>query len=278
MLMLVKFGSDRGISTPEIMFWRQAIPAAAMFAFFALTGRIGAIRTRRLGNHISRALIGMIGMANMFVSVSLLPLAASSTLTFTAPLFAVLLTAFVLRNHVGIWRWGAVLLGFAGVLVIVQPGGNTLSPIGIAAGLTAGLVVAIVNFQIRDLAKTESPACIVFYFSLFGAMVAGLVVPFFMTAHSLADWLLLTATGLAGGASQWFISASLRHGSVLAVIIVDYMLLLWATLYGWAIWQTLPGWTLLVGAPAIIAAGIIITWREHSLARQLAGQSSAAAH
>lgn len=263
MMMLVKLSKDSGMPMPEILFWRQAIPTVGIFLMLAATGRTSVLKTDRLGSHARRALIGMIGMVGLFVSVSILPLAVSSTLTFTAPLFAVIITATVLRHFVGIWRWTAVLLGFAGVLVITQPGGSPVSPIGAAGGLTSGLVVAIVGFLVRDLARTEAPIRIVFYFSLFGLLAVGVVAPFYMTVHTPLEWILLGGIGVAGGGAQWLSSISLRYASVLTVMIFDYSLLIWSTLIGWVVWDALPPAATWLGAPAIIVAGMIITWREH---------------
>ena len=102
-----------------------------------------------------------------------------------------------------------------------------------------------------------------------GSALMALGLPFFMTAHSAYQWLLLVACGLTGMIGQFFVTASLRHGAVATVIVVDYLALLWATLYGWAIWDHLPSMATWFGAPLIIAAGVLITWREHRLAKAL---------
>ena len=267
MLMIVKYAGEAGISLPEIVFWRLAIPTVLMFLWFAASRNFDVIRTHRVRSHLARALIGMAGLVCMFLSVTLLHLAESTTLSFTAPLYAVVLTALVLREHVGLWRWIAVGLGFTGVLIIAQPSIAQVSMTGTAAGLVSGLFVAIVTFQIRDLARTENTMCIVFYFSLFGALIAGVAVPFFMTTHNLFEWSLLFAVGAIGTLSQWLIATSLRYGSVMGVIVIDYTTLIWSTLFGWLIWNSLPAWTTWLGAPAIIAAGLLIAWREHLLVR-----------
>jgi drug/metabolite transporter (DMT)-like permease len=94
-------------------------------------------------------------------------------------------------------------------------------------------------------------------------------LPFFAKAHSHFEWLLLVSIGVFGTFGQWLVSASLRHGAVASVIVMDYTSLIWATLYGWMIWNRFPPYTTWLGAPAIIAAGIIIAWREQRLARDI---------
>jgi len=269
MFMLVKYLGQSGIALPELMFWRQAVSVPMLIGWVLLAGGIGRLRTRRLGTHAGRATVGMFGMLCGFAASILLPLAEAMTLGFTTPLFAVILTALVLREHVGPWRWTAVLLGFAGVLVIAQPGHAPISLVGTAAGLGSGLMVAVVAFQIRDLGRTEEPVSIVFYFALFGALMTAPFLPFTMTAHSGWQWLLLISAGVIGTLGQLLLTAALRHGAVASVIVMDYSSLVWATLYGWLIWDHLPPLATWIGAPAIIAAGLTVAWRERKLAKTI---------
>ncbi|MBW8784571.1 MAG: DMT family transporter [Novosphingobium sp.] len=267
LLMLVKLTQKKGVSLPEIMFWRQAVPSALLFGYLASRRELHRLRTRRLGSHGRRALIGMTGMVFNFGAVILLPLAIATIFGFTTPLFAVALGALILREQVGPWRWLAVALGFAGVLVIVRPGAMTIPPLGALVGLGSGFMVALVSIQIRDLGRTEEPISTVFYFSLLGAMMMLPVLPFFAKAHSPAAWLTVIAVGLCGAVFQLLLTASLRYGSVTSVVVMDYSSLIWSTLYGWAVFAQLPPATTWLGAPLIIAAGLVITWREHRLAK-----------
>lgn len=269
MFMLVKYAGQSGIALPEIMFWRQALSIPLLIGWLAMSGGLGQLRTDRIGTHARRGAIGMFGMLCNFGAAILLPLAISTTLTFTTPLFAVILSALFLRDHVGPWRWTAVAVGFAGVLVIAQPTHAPISLLGTAAGLGAGFVVAIVSFQIRDLGRTESPASIVFYFALCGTLMTAPFLPFTMTAHSGAQWLILIGIGTIGTLGQLLLTAALRHGAVASVIVMDYTALIWATLYGWLVWEQLPTLATWLGAPAIVAAGLIVAWRERRLARTI---------
>lgn len=270
MFMLVKLSGELGVALPETMFWRQALSLPMLAGWLALTGGLPRLKTRRLRSHATRAVTGMTGMVCGFGAASLLPLAEATSLGFTMPLFAVLITALVMREHVGPWRWTAVLLGFAGVVIIAQPHGQAISLLGTVAGLAGGLFVAIVSFQIRDLARTEEPVSIVFYFALFGTLLMALPLPFFATSHTTSQWLVLLGIGIFGTLGQLLFSAALRHGVVASVIVMDYTSLVWATLLGWLVWDNLPPAATWLGAPAIMAAGMIVTWREHRLARDRA--------
>ena len=264
---LVKLANHAGLVLPEIMFWRQAITLPLLAGWLLATGRLWQLRTSRIGAHVTRSMMGTVGMVAMFGSNILLPLAVSTILGFTTPMFAVILSALWLREAIGKWRWLAVALGFAGVLLIARPGGMVVSPLGAFAGLMSGFMVAVISIQIRDMGRTETPVSVVFYFALFGAIVTAPILPFVYHHHSLATWGLIAALGVVGTMGQLLLTAALRYGAVSSVIVMDYSALIWTTLYGWKLFGQLPPASLWAGAPLIIAAGLVIAWRETRAAR-----------
>ena len=122
MSALIKLAAERGIHLLEIMFWRQFLTIPMVLAWVLATSGLSALATKRPGTHFLRGLYGTVGMVLNFGAVILLPLAEATTINFTVPIWAVLLSIVLLREKVGVWRWSAVLLGFAGILVIAQPG------------------------------------------------------------------------------------------------------------------------------------------------------------
>ena len=275
---LIKYTSESGVHLFEILFWRQALSIPILLAWIWLTAHSFAVlRTNRPGAHFKRGIVGTLGMFGNFGGVVLLPLAEATTMNFTAPIWAVILSMIFLKDEVGIWRWSAVILGFIGIVVVAQPGSGKIPLVGAAVALSGAFIIAIVSLQIADLGKTESPQTIVFYFALISAPICALALPFVMGGHTGEQIVLLLAIGVVGTIGQLLLTASLRYGKVASVIVMDYSALFWATLYGWFIFDVLLGpWTW-VGAPLIVAAGILITWREHVLARQeLADQRQAA--
>ena len=267
MSALIKLASQRGIHLLEIMFWRQFLTIPIALGWVLATGGIGALATKRPGTHFLRGLYGTIGMVLNFGAVILLPLAEATTINFTVPIWAVLLSILLLKEQVGVWRWSAVILGFVGILLIAQPGGGHFPLTGVLVALGGAFMIALISIQIADLNKTEKPLTIVFYFALFSAPLAALSLPFVATAHDPQDWWLLLGIGLAGALGQLLLTAALRFGTVASVIVMDYSGLFWATLYGWLLFAMLPPASTWIGAPLIVAAGLIIAWREHRLAR-----------
>lgn len=261
-LSLVKYAGEAGISLPEILFWRQVLTVPVILVWLWSRQELHRLKTQRIGSHAARAGLGFTNMMFTFGAAMLLPLAESTALGFTTPLFAVLISAFVLHQYVGPWRWMAVMLGFMGVLIIAQPGGHPVSVLGTTIGLVAGLSTAVVIFQIKDLVKTEEPICAVFWFGVFGSCLGALLLPFFATSHTPWQWFLLFSFGILGIVVQLLLTASLRFAPVSTLVIIDYSLLIWTTMYGWLIWDKLPPAATWLGVPLIIGAGLIIFWRE----------------
>ncbi|WP_241255187.1 DMT family transporter [Altererythrobacter sp. BO-6] len=267
MLALVKLASESGLALPEILFWRQLPTIPMILLLFWATGRLGSLRSSRMGQHGMRAILGLIGMMLNFGAVTLLPLAEATSFNFTSAIWAVILSALILHEKVGIWRWSAVALGFTGVLVIAQPGDGHIPLLGAAVALSAAFMIALISIYIRDLTKTEDSLTIVFYFSLFTVPLLAMTLPFTWEAKSAEQWFYLVALGISGLIGQYLLTSALRYGSVASVIVMDYSALIWATLLGWSLFDRLPTATTWLGAPLIVGAGLLIAWREHRLSR-----------
>jgi drug/metabolite transporter (DMT)-like permease len=268
MLLLVKLSGKSGVSLPEIMFWRQCLPAVGLIASLGLTGRMHLVRTQRPGLHARRSIIGTSNMFLTLGAVQLMPLAEATVLSFTAPVFAVILAVVMLGERVGRWRLGALVLGLAGVVVIAGPDHGLISPLALIVGLGAAFGVALVSIQVRQMSATEAPITVVFWFSLVGTVLLLPLLLIYGKPHSLAQWATLAGVGICGLAGQLLMTGSLRHGSVSSVIVMDYAQLGWATVWGWLVFDQLPPAMTWVGGPLIIAAGMIIARREQLLHRR----------
>jgi drug/metabolite transporter (DMT)-like permease len=276
MFALVKLASTRGVNVAESLFYRQCGSALCAIGLVAAGPGFASLRTQRVGAHVGRMALGLAAMALNFVAFILLPLAEATTIGFSVPIFSVVLAALVLGEPTGKWRWGAVAAGFAGVLLIVQPGSGDVPLAGASVALAAALLTASVTIVIRRLGATERASTTVFWFAISSLIPLGLLMLHFAAAHDAATWAVLAGLALAGGLAQLTLTGALRLAPVALVMPMDYTSLLWAVLLGSWLFGDLPTpWTW-AGAPIIIASGLVIVWREHRLHRRAALSASAA--
>ena len=258
MAAMIKLGDQAGIALPELAFYRFAFGLPPLLIWIVLTRNYGAWRTGRPLAHLGRGMLGLTAMLTAFTAVTLLPLAESATIGFVAPLFSVVLSALLLGEKVGRHRWSAVAIGFLGVLIVMQPGGDALPRLGVAA----------VTITIRTIGRTESAPTIVLWFTLFSMAVTGALMPVYGQWHDLYGWAILLALGLSGGIGQLFMTSALRYAPVSVVVPFDYTQLIWAVLLGWWLWDTHPPATTWAGAAIIVASGLYTIYREHKLGRE----------
>jgi drug/metabolite transporter (DMT)-like permease len=206
-------------------------------------------------------------MVLAFSALRYLPLAESTTIGFAAPLFAVVLSALVLRERVGRHRWSAVVIGFVGVLLLMRPAGNDLPAVGLVLAILSAFGLGVTTITIRQIGKTEGTQTTVLWFTLLSMLALGTLMPLYGDIHDPREWMILLALGTSGGIAQLLLTASLRYAPVPVVVPFDYAQLLWAVLLGWAIFGDMPPETTWLGAAVIIASGLYTVYREHKLGR-----------
>lgn len=268
MFALVKLAAERGVHVVESLFYRQIGTALCAVGLVMLGPGFASLRSRRVGAHIGRMALGVTTMALNFLAFTLLPLAEATAIGFAVPIFSVVLAALLLGEPTGKWRWGAVAAGFAGVLLIVRPGSGHVPLAGASVALLAALMTAATTIAIRRLGATERASTTVFWFAFSSLVPLGLLMPWFGAAHDPGTWAIIAGIAVSGGLAQLTLTGALRLAPVALVMPMDYTSLLWATLLGVWLFAELPTpWTW-VGAPIIIASGLVIVWREHRLHRR----------
>ena len=190
-----------------------------------------------------------------------MPLADAIAITFAGPLFVTALAPIFLHEQVGWRRWGAVLTGFAGVIVMVRPSGASalqwvaLLPLGVA------LCGAIRDITTRHMHGTETTAGIMFY-STGGVIVVGFATaPFAWEPISAIQYGMFAINGLVLGGAYFFLVEALRLAEASLVTPYKYATLIWAILIGIAVWGDLPDLQMLGGAVLVVASGLYILHR-----------------
>lgn len=255
----------------QIMFFRCAIALlpAAILVLRHPRG-VGVLRTRRPGAHAVRSVFGMVAMATSFAAFRYLPAADVVAINFAAPLFVTALSVPLLGESVGWRRWTALVIGFAGVLVMLQPEAmfaTEAAKLGGLLALASALAYALAVIAIRQIARDEPSVTVVVVYMLCVAAVSGAITPFVWVPPTRDDFVLLVALGLIGGGAQIFLTRAFEHAPPAAVMPFEYLSLVVTAFLAWLAWSELPGGTTILGAAIVIASGLFIFHREAALAR-----------
>lgn len=266
-----KFVSER-YPLPQVVFLRCLFGIVPVLVVVAFQRQWAQLRPRRMGGHMLRGVLSLGAMGSFFASLQQMSLPDATALFFIAPLIMTALSVPLLREHVGIRRWCAIMVGFAGVLIIVRPGSGVF---GWAALLpmAAALCYSLIVIATRFVGRTETAPAMALWYVLVPVVVAGSTMPWLWVPPAPEHWPIFIATGLLGGSGILLMSFAYRIAPVGAMAPFDYSALLWAALWGWAIWKDLPDIWTVTGAGVIAASGLYIIHRETRFNRQQAKQN-----
>lgn len=265
MWALIKLLSQRDVHLIELLFYRQLLAMPVVYGWIVWTVGPGGIATRRVDLHLTRTVVGLTSMVCNFGAVMMLPLAESTTIGFTAPIFATIFSALFLHEATGIHRWGAVVVGFIGVIIIARPDSAHFPLLGLGIAIAAAIGVATISLLLRALSRTEAPPAIVFWFTLLSVPPLGVLMIWFGQWHDPVTFALILAMGVCGGIAQLLLTTALRWAPVAVVMPMDYSAIIWSALLGWLLWDTLPIGSTWFGATLIVGSGLYILLREKRL-------------
>jgi drug/metabolite transporter (DMT)-like permease len=213
---------------------------------------------------IVRSVLVLLATACMFFALGYMPLADAVAITFVAPLLIVALSAVLLKEVVGPRRWGAVIVGFIGVMVIIRPGAGTFQ-IAALLPLTAALLYAIFQIITRIISHRSDPLNMLFYTAVTGAVVMTAIVPFSWQTPSYDQWLMLVAIGLLGGLGHYALIRAYERSETSLVAPFAYTEIIWATLLGFMVFGDFPDIYTFLGTVIIITSGVYILQRERKM-------------
>lgn len=255
----------------QIAFFRNLFGLAFLVPFLIGAG-FAQMRTKRLRMHALRGLINVCAMLMFFTSLSITPLATVTALSFTAPIFAAVLSFLFLGERFHLHRWIAIIVGFLGMLIILRPGFVEVEP-GAMLAAGAAALWAIAMIIIKILSRTESSVAIVAWMGIF--LCAFSIGPALWVWQTPTLWNLiwLAFIGLCGSIAQVTLSQSLKESDPTAVLPFDFLKLIWATILGAWFFGELPDVLTFVGAIVIFTSGLFIAFRERRQ-RKMASQKA----
>lgn len=271
----IKIVSTR-FPTGELVFFRSAFALIPLLGWLATQDAlIDAVRTRNIVGHLKRGVIGSTGMFCGFVALAYLPLPDAIAIGYTAPLLVVVLAALILKETVRIYRWTAVAIGFAGVMIMLVPhfSSSALAQ-GFGAGAAFGALFSLAGafcsagatIEVRRLIAGEKTGAIVFYFSMLTTLLGfSTILIGNWNLPTLQEFALLVCIGILGGIGQILLTQSYRFADASLIAPFEYTTMIWALVIGWFAFGELPAATVLIGATIVISSGIFVIWREQQL-------------
>ena len=261
-----------GIPAGEIVFFRSAFAVPVILIWLASSGGLRTgLRPHNVLSHFWRGLIGTLGMGLNFAALAYLTLPDSTAIGYTAPLLVVILSAMFLGEEVRLFRFACVMLGLCGVIVVLLPRlsiGPQMQPAqvtGIVMALFGATCVALSQVFVRKLVHSESTSAIVFYFSVFSALISLVSLPFGWVWPTPFQAAILVGCGLIGGLGQILMTKSYREADVSLVAPFDYASMLFSLAIGYFAFGEVASTATLIGAGIIVSAGLLIIWRERKL-------------
>jgi len=259
----VRYTADLGMHPFQIAFLRSIFALPFVLPFLWKDGLSG-LKTQRPVLYLFRGTIGALALLSFIYAISYAPLAQVTATTFAAPLFATAGSALFLRESVRLRRWSAVLVGFAGVLIIVQPGTGAMDT-GTLAAVAAACFFAASALMVKALTGTDPVKRIVFWTTLMmsiGTLPAAALVWTEMTWQFLGLGVVLGAFGMAGQAS---LAKAFEAADASVVMPLDYVRLPFAALVGWVAFSEPVEPMTWLGAAVIVGSALYITRRESRL-------------
>jgi drug/metabolite transporter (DMT)-like permease len=222
---------------------------------------LAVFETRRLHAHLIRSGAQSVSQSLIVVAFSLMPLASAIAINFSAPLFATLASALFLKEAVGRARWSALLMGFLGVLIVTNPGGDTFQ-LGAAIALLNAVIYGTITAGVRGLTATESTETLTMYQMVLLTLFFMLLLPLGVKMPTAHDALAMVAAGVLNGLGQYWWTRALHLAPTSAVSPFYYFMLVWAIVLGFLFWGDVPTLSLVIGSSIVVGSGLFLLWRE----------------
>lgn len=274
MSAIVKAVSDT-VPAGETVFFRSifAVPVILGWLLLQHDNLRDGLKTANPMSHLWRGVVGTTAMALTFTGLGLLPLPEVTAIGYAAPLFAVILAAMFLGEQVRLVRLAAVFMGLIGVGIVLSPRLTTLNSDGLTDAETLGAVivlasavfVALAHVFIRKLVATEKTTAITFWFSITASVLSLMTLPFGWVLPDPATFGLLVGAGLLGGVGQILLTSAYRYAPTAVIAPFDYASMIFALILGYGLFGEVPTGRMLIGAAIVVAAGLLIIWREQML-------------
>ncbi|WP_165474659.1 DMT family transporter [Legionella nagasakiensis] len=242
-------------STAVVVFIQNFVSVILILPFILYSG-IRQLKTQRIGMHFFRAFTGSAAWYCLFLAIPVISLTNATLLLYSAPLWMPVLGFFFFKEEVGSKVWSGVLVGFIGVILVLQPGKDFFHPQDFIA-LIGAILMSFALFSVRWLRATEPVIRILFYyFSLSTLIFLPLALLYWRMPTTLLPWCYLIAIGIMMALSQLFITMAYKHASAVRLSPYIYSVIIFSALLDWFIWGNTPNRWEIGGIVLVIVGGI----------------------
>lgn len=245
----------------EIAFFRSLVGFVVLLPVIWRSGGFHLMRSHQMSRHVLRGALNAGGMLLFFWAIALAPLATVSAIGFASPLFAALLAILILGEKVGLRRWGGLLIGFAGTLVILRPDSGLIDP-GALIALASSFLWAGAMIVIKQLTGSESPLTITAWGAFFVGVFCLPPALFYWQWPTAEQWLWLIVIGIMGSVIQLSLAKAFSLADTTLVLPFDFLKLVWASLFGYVLFCEIPSLWAWIGGTIISASAFYIAYRE----------------
>ncbi|MDA0786370.1 MAG: DMT family transporter [Proteobacteria bacterium] len=250
----------RGDVPIGMIIWSQYTIQAVLLTTLLAPRLRSLVTTRMLGLQVLRALALMAAVSGMFVAVGLMPLADAITIAFVAPLMITAAAAFILKERVTVGQWIAILVGFAGVLIVIRPGSSIFDAASLVP-LGAAVCVALYQTLTRPISQAVTPVSMLYTATLVGLFVSALALPFVWETPDLRQIAYLAAAACLGAAAHFLLIRAYYAAPASLVAPFAYTEIVWSSAIGFAVFGDIPDSATLIGAAVLIASGLYLLRR-----------------
>lgn len=259
----------------QIVFFRNLLALAWMTPWLLKVGPSG-LKTQRLGMFCVRSCIGVVGMSSGFWAVTLIPISDATALSFLSPIFATVGAALFLGEDVRMRRWAAVLVGFAGAMIVLRPG-EAMIQFGAALALVNAVAMATNKLVLKSLARTERTETIITYMVLLLTPLTFIPALFVWQTPSweAMGWMVLLAG--CGTAGHYCMTRAFGLADLTVVLPFDFTRLPLSALLAFLLFAEVPTMWTWIGGAVIFASTFYIARREAQVAKARRAADAAAA-
>jgi drug/metabolite transporter (DMT)-like permease len=258
---MAKFAAT-AVPSLEVAWFRYSVNLVIAIAVLQPWRHWSAYLTRRPWLQVWRGLFLLGATVLNFFALRSLPLAVTGSILFAGPLLATALAGPILGEWPGPRRWAAVVVGFIGVIIVIQPDPASFNPAALLS-VGAAFSTAAYSLSTRVLAATDSAAGMLIYAAALATILLTPAMP--PIAVAPPTWQIaaaLVGTGIAGGLGHWFLIAAHRDAPPTVLAPFNYTQLIWMILLGYLVFGDVPGPSTLIGAGLIVASGLYALYRE----------------